>query len=125
MTEEDLNDEIIRSAYGGMSALELRCPVVLCVAVEECSKNDNIVKLHRYRQVSGNLNLGFQQGILRDNSKWIIEVCRDAVMMVRPDILSKKPVRLSSKTKKKLCEVHPASAMYTFKVGTGIVRIGY
>ena len=125
LSEEMLNDDGIVSGYGGMCVTELRCPVVLGVAVEDCDKDAATVNLQRYRQTSGNLNLGFQPGVLRDNSKWMIEVCRESVVMIRPEVLNRKPLRLSSKTKKKLCEVSPVSGMFKFQPRTGIVPIGY
>lgn len=124
--EADLHNSNRRSAYGGLTAAELQCPVVLGIATEDCRGSSPTVKVHRHRQLQGNLNNAFQPGILRNNSKWVVEVCREAVVMVRPEML-KKPIRIAAQSKKQLCEISPISGMYHYvggRRGGGLVRIG-
>ena len=114
----------LRDAYRGMSLSELRCPLVLARAVADYGV-DNVelpLNVHRYRQVDGNFNNSFRPGILRNNSKWEVPVCREAVVLLRPEFTG-KPMRLTAKTKRKLCEVSPVSGLYHYKPGVGMCRV--
>ena len=127
VVEEENIEEAMREMYRGLSVAELRCPVVLGRALEDCDATDigHEVKVHRYRQPAGDLNKGFVPGVLAGAGarKWEVDISRDAVLLIAPEFTNARPFRLTAATKKKLCEVQPAAAMFNFGRGTGITRV--
>ena len=124
---EELANEDNHDEYRGMSPAELRCPLVLGRAVEDWNPSPQApsnIKVHRYRQVAGDMNRTFFPGILSaNNGKWIVEITRDSVVLVGPEF-SKNSTKLTHQTKKKLCEILVVAGQFALIPKDGMVRIG-
>ena len=119
----------VQAEFQGVNPAELRCPLVLGRAVETWDPADpsDKVKVHRYRQPAGDMNKGFSPGIQAfDNSKWIINIDCASIVMVRPEFgkvgKGQKVLKLTQKTKKKLCEIPQVGSAFFLVPGKGMVQ---
>lgn len=125
VVEDSALDAGVLEEYRGMKRVELQCPLVLGVAVEDCDVKEpgHTVKVERWRQPDGDMNKGFHKALLRSTNKvWIVDISRDSVLLVSPALLSGRPVKLQHKTKKALCELEKVGGVFHLVAGQGMVR---
>ena len=128
---EELDDISNLEQYQGMSAPELRCPLVLGRAEEAWNPTapTELIKVHRYRQNTGDMNKTFFAGILSaTNGKWIVEIARESIVMVGPEFTASKATKgkkLLHSTKKKLCEIPIVGGQFQLVPGEGMQRVTY
>jgi hypothetical protein len=128
-------------AFRGLSREELRCPVVMGVAMEDCAVTapGHTLRVHRFRQYNGNLNQLFKKGVMEGDADWLMDVDRSSVLLINPSMacdaanaaLAKqgrpqKPrvLKLSAATKKQLCELPLVGGRYEYVRGKGVVSKG-
>ena len=128
VSDEEI-EHAIQAEFQGVNPAELRCPLVLGRVVEawDPANPTDKVKVHRYRQPAGDMNKGFSPGIqASDNSKWIIDVDRASIVMVRPEFgkvgKGQKVLKLTQKTKKKLCEIPQVGSSFFLVPGKGMIQ---
>ena len=127
--DEELEEEL-KSSYKNMNIVELRTPLVMAEALEDCSvttPGHNFL-VRRYRQVDGDMNKVFQPGTLTNNQIWRMEISRDSVVYLNVETTSRKGS--SSKTltraaKRALCQEAPVNVVYEMdKSGKMVKKTG-
>ena len=126
VADEDIEEELANS-YKNMNVIELRTPLVMGEALEDCDVTipGHHFLVRRFRQPEGDMNKGFQPGVLSNGQMWRMNICRDSVVYVNVQTTSKSTSTsryLSIATKRGLCESAPVSGMFEVVSGGKMVR---
>ena len=117
----------LRDWYKNMNFVELQTPLVMAEALEDCdvtTPGHNFL-VRRYRQVEGDMNKGFQPGVLSNNQMWRMTISRDSVVFVNVPVTGKSTSTskyLTIAAKRALCENSPVNNVYEVLKGGKMIR---
>ena len=117
----------LRDWYKNMNFVELQTPLVMAEALEDCdvtTPGHNFL-VRRYRQVEGNMNKGFQPGVLSNIQMWRMTISRDSVVFVNVPVTGKSTSTskyLTIAAKRALCENSPVNNVYEVLKGGKMIR---
>lgn len=124
--DEEIEGELAGN-YRNMNLVELRTPLVMAEALEDCNVTTpgESLLVRRYRQPEGDMNKGFQPGVLSNGHMWRMTICRDSVVYLNVETTSRSTSTsrlLTRGTKRALCENAPVNLVYEVNKAGKMVR---